>query len=79
VLNNAVLQDFLAYAPGFLGGVPVAAVVDLDGDKGVAIVTGAGPSGGPQVKVFDGTTLQVLDSFFAYDPRFLGGVFVGGS
>jgi hypothetical protein len=24
----------------------------------------------------DGDT--VLDSFFAYDPRFLGGVFVGG-
>jgi hypothetical protein len=51
---------------------------DVNGDGRADIITGAGPGGGPHVRVFDGATLAELDSFFAYNPLFGGGVFVGG-
>jgi hypothetical protein len=73
-----VLQSFMAYDPGFTGGVRVAAGNVDDADP-ADIITGAGPGGGPQVLAFDRATLAVRDSFFAYEPSFTGGVFVGGS
>lgn len=69
----AVMQSFFAYSPSFTGGVSVA-TGDVDGDGQVDIVTGAGFGGGPNVKVFNGSNLQVIYSFFAFDPNFLGGV-----
>jgi hypothetical protein len=51
---------------------------EINGDSAAEIITGAGPAGGPHVEVFDGVTLAVLDSFYAFDPAFNGGVFVGG-
>ncbi len=69
------LADFFAYDRRFRGGVTVAAG-DFDGDHVDEIVTGAGPDGGPHVQVFDGRTLIVRMSFFAYDPSFTGGVTV---
>ncbi len=74
--NGALLRSFFAYGPGFGGGVRVAAG-DLNGDGRADIITGAGPSGGPHVKVFDGVSNAELASFFAYDPGFLGGIYVG--
>jgi len=71
--NGSLLQSFFAYAPGFTGGVYVAAG-DVNGDGFADIITGPGSGGGPQVKVFDGVTLGTLKSFFAYDPTFQGGV-----
>jgi hypothetical protein len=44
----------------------------------VDIITGAGPGGLPQVKVFDWQTLTEIGTFFAYSSAFDGGVFVGG-
>src|SRR5205085_2596493 len=61
--------------PGFRGGVRVA-VGDVNGDGVPDIVTGAGPGGGPHVKVFSGADDSVLASFYAYDPTFAGGVYV---
>jgi len=71
------LRDFLAYDSAFLGGAAVAAE-DVDGDGKADIITGAGPTGGPHVRVFSGAIAGLeLRSFFALDPGFLGGVFVG--
>jgi hypothetical protein len=71
------IDSFFAYDPAFMGGVRVA-VGDINGDGHDDIITGAGPGGGPHVKVFDGTNINnVLDSFMAYDVRFAGGVYVG--
>src|SRR5262249_11139673 len=55
----AVLGDFYAYDPAFGGGVSVSAA-DLNGDGVADIITGAGPGGGPQVKVVNGTQLTNL-------------------
>jgi hypothetical protein len=81
VFNGAnpaqILDNFLAYNRAFIGGVRVAAA-DVNGDGRADIITGAGPSGGPNVIAFDALSLQPLDSFFAYNQHFLGGVFVGG-
>jgi hypothetical protein len=75
--DGTVLQSFYAYAPAFAGGVWVSAVADVTGDGLADVVTAAGPGGGPHVKVFSGAGAPVR-SAFAYDPAFLGGVFVGG-
>ena len=68
--------SFIAY-PGVQAGVRVAAG-DVNGDGRADIITGAWSGAGPHVKVYDSTTLATLDSFFAYDPSFTGGVFVAG-
>jgi hypothetical protein len=87
--DGSVLADFFAYDPSFRGGVSVAAG-DVTGDGTPDIVTGPGPGGGSQILVIDGTKLdqrnpttgQILPaaiaaSFFAFDPSFQGGAFVG--
>ena len=59
--TQAVRSQFLAYDGGFLGGVRVA-VGDVTGDQIPDLVTGAGPGGGPNVRVFDGATgVRLLD------------------
>ncbi|MGH2768180.1 MAG: SpoIID/LytB domain-containing protein [Actinomycetota bacterium] len=63
---------FFAYAPEFAGGVYVACG-NVDGAPGDEILTGAGPGGGPHVRVFRGD-LSPIGSFFAYDLGFRGGV-----
>ena len=67
--------SFFAYAPTFLGGVSVA-TGDLNGDGVREIITGAGIGGAPQVNVYSGGSFALMHSFFAYDTRFAGGIFV---
>jgi len=71
------LLNFFAYDKNFRGGVNVAAG-DINGDGKDEIITGAGPGGGPHVRIFnhDG---QVISSFFAYSEDFKDGVSVGFS
>lgn len=69
------LAGFFAYAPSFTGGVWVAAG-NIDGTGGDELVTGAGPGGGPHVRVFkvSGGSVTEIASFFAYDSKYSGGV-----
>ncbi|MCS6852108.1 MAG: VCBS repeat-containing protein [Gemmataceae bacterium] len=79
--DNSILASFFAFDPAFRGGVRVAAG-DINGDGFFDVVAGAGPGAGPHVRVFNlagGPPTQMpgaIGSFFAYDPRFTGGVFV---
>jgi len=70
--------SFFAFDPNFLGGVRVAAG-DVDNDKIPDIITGSGIGAAPHVKVFRAIDQLVLHNFFAYEPDFLGGVFVAGA
>ena len=74
-IKGEVLGQFFAYDKNFRGGVNVAAG-DIDGDGIDEIVTGAGFSGGPQVRIF-GYRGNVKQQFFAYSKYFRGGVRVG--
>ena len=78
VVGTSDLASFFAYAPGFTGGVFVAAG-DVTGDTVAEVLTGAGPGGGPHVRIFDtgGAGPPELAGFYPYNPEFRGGVFVG--
>jgi fibronectin-binding autotransporter adhesin len=72
--NNAELHSFFAY-PGVTNDVRVAAG-DVNGDGFVDIITSLGEGVASHVKVFSGTNLDPLASFFAYGAGFTGGVYV---
>jgi hypothetical protein len=69
----SLLRSFMALAPFFLGGVFVAAG-DVDGDGRSDVIVGAGEGGEPLARVFSGQTGSLLNSFFAFDANFRGGV-----
>lgn len=73
--SGAQLLGFNAYDPAFRGGVHVT-VGNVLNDIHMEIVTAPGAGGGPLVNVFSGGDGSQLLSFNAYDPGFLGGVFV---
>jgi hypothetical protein len=74
--DDSLLANYMAYDPAFTGGVRVAAWPFLNGNVG-DLVTVAGPGGGADVRVHDPLTGAQLDAFFAYDPAFTGGLYVG--
>jgi hypothetical protein len=73
------LGSFFAYDPNFKGGVKVA-VGELDGNfgDGDELATGAGPGGGPHVRVFRRNGTQFA-SLFAFADGFRGGVVFEGA
>lgn len=76
VFDGATLDKFLSFEPfgaDFKGGINVAGGFVTNNRDAAEIVTGAGPGGGPHVKVFD-NQLNVKHDFNAFDPAFQGGV-----
>lgn len=72
--RGEILVEFQAYNIDFRGGVRLA-MGDVDGDGEVEILTGAGPSGGPQVRIFD-LDGNVEGQFFAFEEGDRLGIFV---
>jgi hypothetical protein len=71
--DGSPLASFFAYDPSFRGGVNVA-LGDTDGNYDDNIITGAGPGGGPNVRVFNADGSDTGVSFMAYPASFHGGV-----
>src|SRR5262249_48529861 len=77
-LLGSMTNQFLAYNPRFTGGVRVA-TGDVNGDGVPDIITSPGPTGGPDIRVFDGLTGALIMDFMAYSPSFTGGVYVAAA
>jgi hypothetical protein len=71
-----VMASFYAYSPSFNGGVRVAAGFVSGPGSFPDLVTAPGAGGQPLIKVYSGLNGALIDSFFAYSPQFLGGVYV---
>ncbi|MBY0512996.1 MAG: PQQ-dependent sugar dehydrogenase [Gemmataceae bacterium] len=67
-----------AFPAGFTGGVRVA-TADVTNDGTADLVAGAGPGGGPDVRVFDGVTGQQVRQVFPFEMTFTGGVYVASA
>ncbi|OWK41085.1 SdrD B-like domain-containing protein [Fimbriiglobus ruber] len=81
-LTTTTLANFFAYEPGFTGGVRVAAQVVDKTEQGPAgpkadLIVAPGPGGASRVQILSATTLNPVDNFFAYEPDFTGGTYVG--
>jgi len=73
--DGLLLNAFYAYDLSFRGGVEVSiGTYPILGKTVRAIITGAGPGGGPQQNIFDAKTLELLSAFYVGDPSFRGGV-----
>ncbi|MFH1661819.1 MAG: S8 family serine peptidase [Candidatus Falkowbacteria bacterium] len=72
--HGNVQGQFFAYDNNFRGGVNISAG-DVDKDGFSEIITGAGPGGAPHVKIFE-INGKLVDSFYAYNAEFSGGVSV---
>ena len=71
--TGRVIVEFFAFDPAFRGGIDLASL-DFNLDGYMDIIVGAGPGGGPHVKIFNGRDLSLLFSFYAYANNFTGGV-----
>ena len=82
LLPQSPFGSFLAFNPGFQGGVRVAAC-DLNQDGTTDIIAGRGPGAQPEVRAFDGVSGDPfplpLGSFPAFGASFKGGVYVACS
>lgn len=70
--SGKVKKNFLAFESNFQGG-GFLAVGDINNDKKDEVIVGAGPGGGPRVRVFNSKGKCILD-FMAFENDFRGGV-----
>ena len=68
----------IAPFPGFRGEIRVASA-DVNGDGVVDLIAGAGPGGGPRVRVLSGIDFQPIADIFAFESTFTGGVSVASA
>jgi len=86
--TGARLQDFVPFEATFTGGVTTA-LGDVNSDGIPDLIVGAGPGGGPRVRIFNGASIvnqtvafdqnnvnNLLADFFAFESTQRGGVFV---
>jgi hypothetical protein len=75
IVTNGIRDQFFAFDARFRGGVSVACG-DLDGDGRAELICGAGPGGGPHVRIYKEINgrFTLVNEFFAFDPGFRGGV-----
>jgi hypothetical protein len=72
-LSLGLMRVLVPYDPRFNGGV-VVGTADVNGDGRASLVTAPGAGGGPDVRLFGGSA--PARRFNAFDPAFLGGVWV---
>lgn len=70
--QGQLLKEWFAYGTNFRGGVNVACG-DIDHDGQAEIITGAGSTGGPHVRIFNGEG-KLSSQWFAYDSNKRQGV-----
>ncbi len=71
----ASTRTLTPFGRSWTGEVRVA-LGDVNGDGVDDVIAGVGAGGGPRVVVINGFTGRVLRDFFAFEPRFTGGVYV---
>jgi len=75
--GSGTLGSWMAY-PGFGGGVRVG-TGNHDIDTELEFITGPGPTGNPQIRIWNSNGTEVFCcGFYAYDFNWTGGVFVTG-
>lgn len=79
--TGKLLQSFLAFTPSTTtttNGVRVGCA-DFNGDGRADLLTGAGSGDAPILECRDAMKLTQLERSFAFDPSFLGGIYVAGA
>jgi len=71
-LNGNLEREFFAYGNNFRGGVNVASG-DVDGDGQSEIITGAGQTGGPHIRVWNQNN-KIISQWFGFDSNKRTGV-----
>lgn len=66
---------FSAFGPKYKGGVSLAGA-DVNNDGKDDIIVGAGRGWAPEIRIFNAAGVLLQPGFFAFDPRFSGGVHV---
>lgn len=72
--DPTTIRSFWGFSSGFPGGVRVA-TGNVAGDTRDEIIVGAGPGGGPHVRIMGSDGFE--KGFFAFETSFAGGVYVG--